>query len=88
MVDEDDVVLFEEEEEGEGVVQEIEGESDNGTVDTKKEEGNGKMKEDDGKNKGKDYEIDYLDDLSELPSLWQKSSNNQSLGELWYHLLT
>ena len=87
MVDEDDVVvLFEEEEEGEGVVQEIEGESDS-TVDTKKEEGNGKMKEDDSKNKGKDYEIDYLDDLSELPSLWQKSSNNQSLGELWYHLL-
>ena len=31
-------------------------------------------------------DIDYLTDLTELQNQW-KSTNTQSLGELWYHLL-
>lgn len=32
------------------------------------------------------HEIDYLCDLSQLSKHWE-STNTQSLGELWYHLL-
>ena len=39
-----------------------------------------------GGGEGKQYEVDYLSDLAELQSRWQ-STNDQSLGELWFRLL-
>ena len=69
-----------EEEEGEGGVEEMEREG----------EIEGKQEEDGDENVSTTsppvHEIDYLSDLTELPKHW-KSTNTQSLGELWYHLL-
>jgi DNA polymerase sigma len=78
--DDDDDVVFVEECEGEREVNEV----------NKVEEGEeeGSMGTGEGMPTKLPHvpDIDYLTDLTELQNRW-KSTNTQSLGELWYHLL-
>ena len=83
------------EEEGGGKEEAVEGEDDDEGVvfeEEVEEEGGDVGREEQGKKKeesmsrAKEYVIDYLDNLAELPRHWT-DTNTQSLGELWYHML-
>lgn len=66
-------------------------ELDDGVVFDEGSEGSAEVNESsnagEGENDSANKLVDFLDDLSELPNLWQSTENTQSLGELWYHLL-
>ena len=71
--EEDDVVVFEESGGGQ------EDDQDGETEKDAEEEGG-------STGDGRQYEINYLSDLSQLQSHWQ-CKNHQSLGELWFRML-
>ena len=78
--DDDDDVVFVEECEGEREVNEV------NKVEEGEEEGSIGIGEGMSTKLPHVPDIDYLTDLTELQNRW-KSTNTQSLGELWYHLL-